>query len=205
MAGRPPAWLDPPARAGLESDEGTSRALPAHSLDPEAVIATETTILSDVRYLKGVGPKFAELFAKAGVETMEDLLYYVPRTYTDWSNIANVGSLKVGDRVTVVVRVVSCDILRRGRKQIFVAAIEDDTGAVVARWFGQPYLKNVLADDLRDTLHTFMQEDNQAEQQAPERAAVQRTPCHELATRQGPAHGRMLSRCAHRDAGRLCK
>jgi len=107
------------------------------------------TILSDVRYLKGVGPKFAELFAKAGVETMEDLLYYVPRTYTDWSNIANVGSLKVGDRVTVIVRVVSCDILRRGRKQIFVAAIEDDTGAVVARWFGQPYLKNVLAAGVR--------------------------------------------------------
>jgi len=91
-----------------------------------------------------VGPRSAELLAKADVETMEDLLYYVPRTYTDWSNISTVGSLRTGDRVTVIVRVVSCDILRRGRKQIFVAALEDDTGAVFARWFGQGYLKNVL-------------------------------------------------------------
>jgi ATP-dependent DNA helicase RecG len=96
-----------------------------------------------------VGPRYAELFAKAGVVTMEDLLYYVPRTYTDWSNISTVGSLKMGDRVTVVVRVVSCDVNRRGRKQIFVAALEDDTGAVVARWFGQPYLKNVLEPGVR--------------------------------------------------------
>ncbi len=91
-----------------------------------------------------MGPRFAELFAKVGVETMEDLLYHVPRTYADWSSITSVGSLKTGDRVTVVVRVVSCDILRRGRMQIFVAALEDDTGAVFARWFGQPYLKTVL-------------------------------------------------------------
>ena len=91
-----------------------------------------------------MGPRFVELFAKAGVETLEDLLYYVPRTYTDWSNIADVGSLKMGDRVTVFARVVSCDVIRRGRMQIFVAAVEDDTGAVVARWFDQSYLKNVL-------------------------------------------------------------
>ena len=91
-----------------------------------------------------MGPRSAELFVKGGVETMEDLLYYVPRTYTDWSNISTVGSLRTGDRVTVIVRVVSCDVLRRGRKEIFVAALEDDTGAVFARWFGQGYLKNVL-------------------------------------------------------------
>ncbi|MCK4915086.1 MAG: hypothetical protein KAS89_02895, partial [Candidatus Eisenbacteria sp.] len=67
----------------------------------EAAIAAETTLHSEVRNLKGVGPRSAELFAKGGVETMEDLLYYVPRTYTDWSNISTVGSLRTGDRVTV--------------------------------------------------------------------------------------------------------
>jgi ATP-dependent DNA helicase RecG len=108
------------------------------------LIAPETTLQSEVRYLKGVGPKSQELFARAGVQTIEDLLYYVPRTYTDWTNIANVGSLRIGDRVTVVVRIVSSDVVRRGRMQIFAAALEDDTGAVFARWFGQPYLKNVL-------------------------------------------------------------
>lgn len=91
-----------------------------------------------------MGPKFASLLAKADVRTIEDLLYCVPRDYADWSRIVPVSSLKVGDKVTVVVRVVSCDVTRRGRLQIFVAAIEDDSGAVFARWFNQPYLKTVL-------------------------------------------------------------
>jgi ATP-dependent DNA helicase RecG len=97
-----------------------------------------------VRYLKGVGPKFASLLAKAEIRTIEDLLYCVPRDYTDWSKIVPVSALRVGDRVTVVVKVISCDINRRGRLQIFVAALEDDSGAVFARWFNQPYLKTVL-------------------------------------------------------------
>ena len=118
----------------------------------EAATPAETTLHSEVRYLKGVGPRSSDLFAKAGVETMEDLLYYVPRTYTDWSDVSTVGSLKRGDRATVVVRVVSCDVLRQWRKQIFVAAIEDDTGAVFARWFGQPYLKTVLTAGVKVVL-----------------------------------------------------
>ncbi len=112
-------------------------------------IASDTTLQSEVRYLKGVGPKFAELLAKAGVETIEDLLYYVPRRYTDWSRIARVDDLKAGDRVTVVARVVSADLSRRGRRQVFAAALEDESGAVFARWFNQPYLRNILSKGVR--------------------------------------------------------
>jgi len=97
-----------------------------------------------VRYLKGVGPAFAGLLAKAGVERIIDLLYYVPRNYTDWSRIASVDSLRAGDRATVVARVLSCDVTRRGPRRTFVAALEDDSGAIVARWFNQPYLNSVL-------------------------------------------------------------
>jgi ATP-dependent DNA helicase RecG len=110
----------------------------------EAAIATESTLHSEVRYLKGVGPKSSELFAKAGVSTIEDLFYYVPRAYTDWTNVADIGSLRISDCVTVVARVVSCDVLRRGRMQIFTAALEDDTGTILARWFGRRYIQRVL-------------------------------------------------------------
>ncbi len=87
--------------------------------------------------------------AKAGVETIDDLLYYVPRDYTDWSRMSEVGALRVGDRVTVVVRVVSCDVTRWGRRASFVAALEDDTGAFFARWYNQPYLSTVLKQGTR--------------------------------------------------------
>lgn len=102
-----------------------------------------------MRYLKGVGPKSQELFARAGVQTIEDLFYYVPRVYTDWTNVVDVGSLRVGDRVTVVVRVLSGDLKRRGRMQVFTAALEDDTGAVLARWFGRRNLTKVLTPGAR--------------------------------------------------------
>jgi ATP-dependent DNA helicase RecG len=55
-----------------------------------------------------------------------------------------VDALKVGDRATVVARVLSCDVVRRGPRRTFVAALEDDSGAIVARWFNQPYLNTVL-------------------------------------------------------------
>jgi ATP-dependent DNA helicase RecG len=117
---------------------------PRERRPPEDHTAHETTLLSEVRYLKGVGPAFASLLSKAGVERILDLLYYVPRAYTDWSRIARVGDLRVGDRATVVARVLSCDVTRRGPRRTFVAALEDETGAIVARWFNQPYLNTVL-------------------------------------------------------------
>jgi len=105
-----------------------------------------------VRYLKGVGPKFASLFARAGVETIEDLLYYVPRAYTDWSRIVPIADLKLGDRVTVVARVVSASVSRRGKMVVFVALFEDESGAVFARWFNQAYLQDVLEKGTRVVL-----------------------------------------------------
>ena len=53
-------------------------------------------------------------------------------------------ALKAGDRATIVARVLSCDVVRRGPRATFVAALEDDSGAIVARWFNQPYLNTVL-------------------------------------------------------------
>lgn len=38
---------------------------------------------TSIRYLKGVGEQRAALYGKLGIETMEDLLYHIPRNYTD--------------------------------------------------------------------------------------------------------------------------
>jgi len=108
-------------------------------------IAQKADIRSPVRYLRGVGPKFAALLARAGVETIEDLLYYIPRAYTDWSTVAEIDHLRVGDRVTVVGRILSTDLSRRrGGRSVMLAVVEDETGAIVARWYNQPYLATSL-------------------------------------------------------------
>ncbi len=43
-----------------------------------------------VQYLPGVGPKSAKKFAKLGVETIGDLLWYFPRKYLDYSNCISI-------------------------------------------------------------------------------------------------------------------
>jgi RecG-like helicase len=44
-------------------------------------------LTDSVQYVKGIGPVRAEALGQIGVETVEDLLYYVPRRYLDRSTI----------------------------------------------------------------------------------------------------------------------
>jgi len=39
--------------------------------------------MTSIQFLKGVGPKKAELFSRLGVETLDDLLFYFPRKWED--------------------------------------------------------------------------------------------------------------------------
>lgn len=39
-----------------------------------------------IQYLKGVGPKKANLLKKLGIQTVKDALYYLPSQYEDRRN-----------------------------------------------------------------------------------------------------------------------
>ena len=52
-----------------------------------------------VQYLKGIGPKRAALLAKVGVETIGQLLFFVPRRYLDRSQMMAIRDLRPGDDV----------------------------------------------------------------------------------------------------------
>jgi ATP-dependent DNA helicase RecG len=106
-------------------------------------------LFSSVRYLKGVGPHFAEAFGKSGISTIEDILYNIPRDYTDWSNITGIGDADLGDRVTLMANVISSELTARKGLTIFTALLEDGTGQIVAKWFNQPYLSDVLTGGKR--------------------------------------------------------
>ncbi len=94
-----------------------------------------------VQFLKGVGPRRAEGFARLGITTARDLLYHVPRRYDDASTLTPVGSLRVGMDVTVVGTVRTKGVIptRRGLR-IFQAVLEDDSGLVTVAWPGRPWL-----------------------------------------------------------------
>lgn len=103
---------------------------------------------TSIRYLKGIGPKRAELFADAGVKTILDLFYYFPRRYEDRTNLVNISNLKEDGIQTIKVRVLALgqhNSWRRRSFSITQAEVEDDTGRLACVWFNQPYLKNYLS------------------------------------------------------------
>jgi len=99
--------------------------------------------LSDsVELIKGVGPETAKKLSKLGVETIYDLLTNWPRKYDDYSNIQPISRVS-GGAITIKARVESVKTrrVRRGM-HITEATLRDDTGALKAIWFNQPYRKD---------------------------------------------------------------
>ncbi len=67
----------------------------------------QSGLKTPVQYLKGIGPKRAQQFARLGVETVRDLLFLVPRRYLDRSQVLPISQLRVGDEATILGRVLA--------------------------------------------------------------------------------------------------
>ncbi len=56
---------------------------------------------TDIRYLKGVGESRAALYQKLGIETVEDLLYHIPRRYIDLTHPTPLAAAVPGQKCAV--------------------------------------------------------------------------------------------------------
>jgi ATP-dependent DNA helicase RecG len=108
-----------------------------------------------LREVRGIGPRRAAELEPEGLRTVEDLLFHLPFRHEDRSRFLPIAALLPGVRGTVRGLVVSA-VLRRTRSRgltIFEALVEDDSGAIRALFFNQPYLKTVLAAGREVVLH----------------------------------------------------
>jgi ATP-dependent DNA helicase RecG len=71
-------------------------------------------------YVRGVGPKVAELLAAKDIQTAEDLLYHLPFRYEDRQNPRSLDELKPGEMASVIAEVRGAILLRTRKAQIFV-------------------------------------------------------------------------------------
>lgn len=111
---------------------------------------------TSVRYLKGIGPKRAKIFADAGINTVSDLLHYFPRRYEDRANLVPISKLKLGEIQTIKAKVLALgqrDSWRRRRFNITEVAVGDETGRITCVWFNQPYLHQYFKSDTEVILH----------------------------------------------------
>lgn len=103
----------------------------------------------DIQYLKGVGEKRAELFRKKGINTVEDLLYFFPRTHEDRSEIKKISDIEAGETVCVSITVFSPVRDSRIRKNMMISnmIVCDDTGAMSVIWYNNKYVKEQFHTD----------------------------------------------------------
>ena len=107
-----------------------------------------------VRYFKSVGPKRAGELAKLGIDTVEDLLYYIPARYEDRSNFTPIKNLEAGEYQTIQGEITAMD--SRSAKSgmpIFQMVVADSTAFIHAVWFNQPYLKDYFKKGQRIVLY----------------------------------------------------
>ena len=98
--------------------------------------------LSDqVQYVRGVGPRVAEMLAEKGIQTAEDLLYHLPFRYEDRQNPRSLDELKPGEMASVIGEVRGSALLRTRRMPLFELTVGQGRHALKCIWFNAPYLK----------------------------------------------------------------
>ena len=110
---------------------------------------------TDVRMIKGVGPQRAELLAKRGIHTLEDLLGYLPFRYEDRIRFSQIKDVRPNHVFTLRVRVASGSAVRsmRGRDAIYHLLVQDDTGSLPCKFFHGGYLEGRLKPGQLLVLH----------------------------------------------------
>jgi ATP-dependent DNA helicase RecG len=104
-----------------------------------------------VTKLPGVGPRIAAALKDLNVTSLADLISHYPSRHEDLSNVKKISDLRVGERATVVGRVVGVKKVGRpvrGRAPGFSVQLYDGTGYIPATVWGRGWLLNQLVPDV---------------------------------------------------------
>ena len=107
-----------------------------------------------LQFLKGVGPRKAADLKKAGLNTVEDLLFRFPRRYEDRSRMQAIISLRPGMTAAISGKVLNAGLAhtRRPGFKLFSALVQDESGQIQAVWPNQAFLKDVIKSQSRIVL-----------------------------------------------------
>ena len=97
---------------------------------------------TEVKYVKGVGPRVAEWLQQKGIWTVEDLLYYLPFRYEDRLNPRGIGELQPGEMATVIAEVRNAGLFRTRVMPIFEMVAGQGRSTLKCIWFNGAYLRD---------------------------------------------------------------
>ncbi|MBR3908931.1 MAG: ATP-dependent DNA helicase RecG [Clostridia bacterium] len=104
------------------------------------------TANTDIRFLKGVGLKRAEILKSKGIDTVGALLRLYPRKYLDWTKITPVSNAPFFENVCIKAKIVTPieTVETRRGITIYKFLAEDQSGRFAVSLFNQVYLANRL-------------------------------------------------------------
>ncbi len=100
------------------------------------------TLNTSLAILPGIGRGYANKLKDLGLSTIRDLLFYYPFRYDNFAKLVAIRDAGIGGAISVKGEVVEIRNIRTPRKKMFIteALVADETGAIKAVWFNQPYL-----------------------------------------------------------------
>src|ERR1039457_5655522 len=98
-------------------------------------------LTTPVQYVKGIGPRLAEILATKGIATVGDLLNYLPFRYEDRLNPRGIAELRVGEMATVIGEDRNSVLFRTRRMPIFQLTVGQGRSRLKCLWFNATYLQ----------------------------------------------------------------
>ena len=95
-----------------------------------------------VQFVKGIGPRIAEILLAKGIATADDLLHYLPFRYEDRVNPRGIAELRAGEMATVIAEVRTSGLFRTRRMPIFQMTAGQGRARLKCIWFNGAYLKD---------------------------------------------------------------
>ncbi len=115
-----------------------------------------------VQYVKGVGPRIAEVLAGKGIHTVGDLLHYLPFRYEDRLNPRGIAELRAGEMATVVAEVRNSGLFRTRKMPIFQLTVGQGRTRLRCLWFNATYLEGKFVAGQMIALYGKVEQDERS-------------------------------------------
>ena len=117
---------------------------------------------TSVQYVKGIGPRLAEVLAGKGIHTVDDLLHYLPFRYEDRLNPRTIPELRAGEMATVIAEVRNSGLFRTRRMPIFQMTAGQGRARLKCIWFNATYLRDRFQPGQIVALYGKVEADNRS-------------------------------------------
>lgn len=99
-----------------------------------------------ISQLNRVGKTLEKRLRYLRIETVQDLLFYFPFRYEDFSQIKLIKDLKDGEQVSIKgqIELIASKRSFKKRKIITEAVVSDSSDRIKVIWFGQPFIAKIL-------------------------------------------------------------